>query len=229
MTKSDTQNLSEKQAGARGELVFSEGEAQFCSQVLGIWVVKPVAWIMRTLVRIQAKQHGSAVLNKMGSYSRQIAVLLVFLPFFATVAPATVLGEDTVFVQNIAVTSTHTGGQGVDGADGKDGADGRDGQDGMPGQDGETVVSGVDRSTAEVFTTTNGIVTDVQMDVAGTGEVYTNVVPTTEPAPRDEQVTATAEPEVAQEPEPSDEQRSGLLELLSTLQKLIEHYVNALF
>lgn len=162
----------------------------------------------------------------MNTHSRQIAVLLVFLPIFATVAPATVAGEDTVYVQNIAVTSNQTGGQGVDGVNG---TDGKDGEDGKPGQSGTSVSSGEGRSTAKVITATNGNTTEVHSDVTGMGEVYTNIVTSTEPTLEEGQESATAEPGAGLKTESSDEQRSKLLSLLSTLQKLIEHYVNALF
>ena len=57
MTQTNTQNLCEKQAGVRTELTFSEEEAQFCSQILRVWVVK-----LAVLVR-----HAHACLTKTAS------------------------------------------------------------------------------------------------------------------------------------------------------------------
>lgn len=164
------------------------------------------------------------ILNIMCSNIKKIAVLLVFLPVFGTVAPATVTGEDTVFVQNVVQSSSHTGGRG---ADGTDGADGQDGKDGESGQSGESVHSGESRAVIEYYNkTTNGeSVKQVYATTTGTGTVneHSDVIDTTEAG------FATPTIKTIETQEVTDEQQSQLHFIVLALQKLITHYVNLLF
>lgn len=67
---------------------------------------------------------------------------LVILLVFATVAPVSVHGEDTVYINNSVQSSVSTGGYSSDGASGQDGTVGASGMGGHDGADGASGAAG---------------------------------------------------------------------------------------
>lgn len=157
--------------------------------------------------------------------TRQVFILLVFLTVFGTVATGTVHGEDTVYVQNIVKSSSHSGGYTTRGSDG---ADGQDGQDGAPGQNGKDAISGDNSwavSRVNTTTTEDGSVSYVYASTSGDAVANGNVVADADSATVTESQTSASSAQTTT----TNEQRSQLKMIIAALQKLIEHYVNVLF
>ena len=162
----------------------------------------------------------------MQNTSGQITILLVFLAVFGTVAPEQVLGNDTLYIQNVVQSSSNTGGRGQDG---QDGVDGTDGQDGTPGQSGQSVTTeGASSAHIKLTNIVDGSV-DTYVVSSTTGDASVShgtdteedveSVQTTDPTP------ATAQGEASV----THVEQSQFHLIIISLQKLIERYVNLLF
>lgn len=154
--------------------------------------------------------------------TRQYLILLVFLAVFGTVAPGSILGKETVYVQNYVTSSSHSGGYSSSGADG---VDGQDGEAGKPGQAGKDVYSVSDGASIELHSVSQNGDSKTYVFSSTTGSGVVSHDSTSEEGIGDSVNISTAEESVT----PTEEQRSQLISIINALQQIIKQYVNVLF
>lgn len=167
----------------------------------------------------------------MQNFIKKTFPILVFIVLFGTVAPAVVFGDSTIYLSNTVTSSSNTGGQ--HGSRGTAGVDGTDGADGQDGGQGSSVRTG--EATIKVENIVDGeVVTNVYANTDGEGVVLqqTDVAEMTDQSVASvTTATATADTEtyISAETTTTPVSETRFHFIITTLQTIIDRYVNLLF
>jgi len=153
-------------------------------------------------------------------------VILVFALIFSTVAPAFVIGQDSISITNSVQSSSHTGSQstaGSPGESGQAGEDGQSGRDGQPGQAGQSgadgsVINGANSAAVDIESVINGdVVESVHIETDTTSTATGSITTVTNPITKTETVRTT------------ETVNESLLSALESLRLMLLNYVALLF